>query len=109
MMLMVFLPFFFLLPFTNCTSSLYVSLSPFTLIDCTPKKKTLKTGLLLFPLGRDGRRCVLCPPVHSKNHFGFATHHLYSFVERQVVDSHEERTHSKTETFTRYYSFTLMP
>ncbi|XP_046653998.1 armadillo repeat protein deleted in velo-cardio-facial syndrome homolog isoform X3 [Daphnia pulicaria] len=105
MMLMVFLPFFSLLPFTNCTSSLYVSLSPFTLIDCTPKKKTLKTGLLLFPLGRDGRRCVLCPPVHSKNHFGFATHHLYSFVERQVVDSHEERTHSKTETFTRRVYF----
>lgn len=25
-----------------------------------------------------------------------------SFVERQVESSHEERTHSKTETFTRY-------
>ncbi len=34
---------------------------------------------------------------------------LYSFVERQVESSHEERTHSKTETFTRYYTLTLLP
>ena len=70
----------------------------------------LKIGLLLFPLGRNCRCvCALRSPVLSKNHFGFATHHLYSFVERQVESSHEERTHSKTETFTRYYTFTLMP
>lgn len=31
------------------------------------------------------------------------------FVERQVESSHEERTHSKTETFTRYYTLTLLP
>ena len=33
--------------------------------------------------------------------------HTHSFVERQVERSHEERTHTRTETISRYYSLFL--
>lgn len=67
----------------------------------TPAWTQLPVCFYVCARSADLYRCI----NKKKNHFGFAASHLYSFVDRQVETSHEERTHSKTETFTRYILF----